>query len=123
MKTEIDEIVVKGITYVPKDRQQQLAPEVDGMRYVIVRTYSAGVHAGYLKRREGKEVELLTARRIWRWAGAASLSQLAVDGTSDPDNCKFPCEVSSIELTEAIEVIPCTEKARLSIAGVAVWKE
>ena len=122
METRIDEIVVKGVTYVPKD-QQQLAPEVDGMKYVIVRTYSAGVHAGYLKRKEGKEVELLTARRLWRWAGAASLSQLAVYGTSKPEDCKFPCEVPSIELTEAIEVIPCTERARASIAGVAVWME
>lgn len=92
-------------------------------KYVIVRTQSAGVHAGTLKSRDGKEVVLTGARRIWFWNGAATLSQLAVDGTSKPDKCKFPAEVPEILLTEAIEVIPTTEKARDSIAGVKVWKE
>lgn len=53
-------------------------------KYVIVRTYSAGVFAGNLKSRNGKEVVLTNARRLWYWAGAASLSQLAVNGTSKP---------------------------------------
>jgi len=91
--------------------------------YVIVRTYSAGVHAGELASRDGKEVVLKNSRRIWYWAGAASLSQLAVDGTSRPNLCKFPCAVSEITLTEAIEIIPCTEKARKSIEGVKVWEQ
>lgn len=34
---------------------------------VVVRTYSAGVHVGTLSEREGKEVMLVDARRIWRW--------------------------------------------------------
>lgn len=90
--------------------------------YVIVRTYSAGVFAGYLKSRKDKEVVLENARRLWYWDGAASLSQLSVDGVSKPENCKFPCEVASVTLTEAIEVLPVTNKARLSIAGVPIWK-
>jgi hypothetical protein len=91
-------------------------------KYVIIRTYSAGVHAGVLKSRNGKEVVLENARRLWYWDGAASLSQLAVDGVSRPNNCKFPCEVAEILLTEAIEIIPVTEKARVSIASVSIWK-
>ena len=91
--------------------------------YVIVRTYSAGVFAGTLESRKGKEVELTQARRIWYWAGAASLSQLAVDGTSQPNNCKFPVEVPRITLTEAIEIIPVTPKAKSSIAAVKVWQQ
>ena len=90
--------------------------------YVIVRTYSAGVFAGKLVKREGKEVELSNARRLWYWKGAASLSQLAMEGVSCPNECKFPCEVTTQILTEAIEIIPCTEKARLSIKAVAIWK-
>ena len=81
--------------------------EKDGMPYVIVRTYSAGVFAGYLKSRKKKEVEMVQVRRLWYWSGAASLSQLSVDGVKNPSNCKFPCEVDSIFLTEAIE--PCSE--------------
>lgn len=90
-------------------------------QYVIVRTLSAGVHAGTLKSVDGMLVVLENARRIWYWDGAATLSQLAVDGTSKPDNCKFPCEVAEILLTQVIEIIPCTEKARLSIRGVKIW--
>ena len=62
------------------------------------------------------------ARRIWFWSGAASLSQLAMEGTSDPENCKFPCEVSKEELTEAIEIIEVTKAAQESIARVKIWK-
>ncbi len=78
--------------------------------------------AGELKSRNGKEVELLNARRLWSWAGAASLSQLAMEGTSKPESCKFPCEVTSVILTEVIELLPVTDKAKKSIKGVPVWK-
>ena len=90
--------------------------------YVIVRTYSAGVFAGTLVKKVGKEVELKNVRRLWYWAGAASLSQLAMEGTSQPSSCKFPCEVASETLTEAIEILNCTKKAQKNIAEVPVWK-
>lgn len=88
----------------------------------IVRTYSAGVFIGTVKERNGKEVLLTNARRIWYWDGAASLSQLANEGTSKPQNCKFPAPVAEILLTEAIEFIPVTEAAIASIASVKEWK-
>jgi len=108
-------VIINGVEYV---RKQDVTKD-----YVIVRTYSAGVFAGNLFSRDGKEVVLKNARRVWYWDGAASLSQLAVDGTSNPSNCKFPCEVSQITLTEAIEIIPCTEKAEKSIKEVPIWKK
>jgi hypothetical protein len=89
--------------------------------YVIVRTYSAGVFAGELVKRTGREVTLHNARRIWYWSGAASLSQLAMEGTSNPKNCKFPIAVDCVELLDAIEILSVTEKARTSIEGVPVW--
>ena len=89
--------------------------------YVMVRTYSAGVFAGTLDSRNGKEVVLLNARRIWYWAGAASLSELATRGTSKPNECKFPVEMPRIVLTEAIEIIDVTPAAQASIAGVPPW--
>ena len=120
-KVNVEEVVIDGATYVKKDSYAP-AKKLDGLDYVIVRTYSAGVFAGYLEDRDGKEVKLLNARRIWQWYGASSLSQFAMEGTSRPNECKFPCEVSEIILTEAIEIIPCTEKARLSINSVPVWQ-
>jgi len=91
--------------------------------YVIVRTYSAGVFAGTLKERNGKETTLTDARRLWYWDGAASLSQLANEGVKKPDNCKFPAEVPEILLTEAIELLPCSDEAKKSIASVKIWKQ
>lgn len=91
------------------------------MQKVMVRTYSAGVFAGELAERDSKEVTLNNARRMWSWSGAASLSQLAQEGTSNPDGCKFPCPVDSIVLTEAIEIIDMTDAAWESIAKVPVW--
>lgn len=92
-------------------------------KYVIVRTYSAGVFAGELESRKGQEVVMRNARRLWYWDGAASLSQLATDGTSKPGNCKFPCEVDRVELLQAIEILDVTEKAKESIKGVKVWQQ
>lgn len=91
--------------------------------YVIVRTYSAGVFAGELKSRKGQEVIMTNARRIWKWSGAASLSQLAMEGTSDPKGCMFPCPVSEVTLLQAIEILAVTPKAKKSIEGVPEWKK
>lgn len=91
------------------------------LKYVLVRTYSAGVFAGLLESRTGQEVVLRQARRIWYWAGAASLSELAMKGTSTPDLCKFPCCVDRVELLQAIEILDVTAQAQASIASVKVW--
>lgn len=90
--------------------------------YVIVRTYSAGVFAGELVSCKGKEVVMREARRLWYWAGAASLSQMAMEGTKDPENCKFPCPVNRVTLTEVIEILDVTAAARASIEGVPIWQ-
>jgi len=120
----VEVISVDGVNYVREDTIEikKKAEKLDGLEYVIVRTYSAGVFAGYLKARSNQEVVLKRARRIWHWEGAASLSQMAVDGVSKPNKCKFPCEVDEITLLQAIEVIPCTLEAQESIQGVPIWK-
>ena len=90
--------------------------------HVIVRTDRAGVFAGALKSRKGSEAVLTNARRLWYWSGAASLSQLAVDGTSQPAACKFPVAVPEVTLLGVIEVLPLSDKAKTSIDAVPVWK-
>jgi len=109
----MEEIIVNGEVFIKKQSNSE---------WYIIRTYSAGVHFGNIVRREGKEVELTNARRIWSWAGAASLSQMAVDGVSNPSGCKFSVRVDSIVLTEAIEVIQCSEKAAKNLNEVPEWK-
>lgn len=85
---------------------------------VIVRTYSAGVHFGYLVSREGKEVALERSRRIWSWHGANSLSEIAAIGL-DSKKSRVGVPVS-IVLTEAIEIIECTP-AGVAAIDAAGW--
>ena len=89
---------------------------------VIIRGDRSGVFFGTLADRNGREVKLTDCRRFWYWSGARSISQLAVDGTTRPSDCKFTVVVPEIEILDAIEVIPCTEKAINSIEAVAIWK-
>ena len=87
----------------------------------IVRTYSAGVFFGEIVSRKGQEVILKNARRLWYWSGAASLSELAQRGTSDPSNCKFPVKMDKVELLQAIEIIDVTPEAGANIDAVPTW--
>lgn len=89
---------------------------------VIIRADRAGVFFGTLKEKNGTEVTLENVRRLWYWDGASSLSQLAVDGTKAPHNCKFTVTVEEMTIFGVIEIIPCTEKAIKSIEGVREWK-
>lgn len=89
---------------------------------VIVRGDRSGVFFGTLTAKEGKEVKLENCRRLWYWDGANSISQIAVDGVTKPEKCKFTVTVSDIIITDAIEIILCTPKAVENIEGVSVWK-
>ncbi len=88
----------------------------------IVRTDKAGVFFAEIESRNGSEAELKNARRLWYWSGAASLSQLANEGVTRPNTCKFTVTVDSCTVLGVIEIIPCTEKAVESINSVPVWK-
>lgn len=88
----------------------------------IIRGESSGVFFGEIMAREGREVTIGNCRRLWYWEGAASLSQLALEGVKRPGECKFTVTVDALVVLDAIEVIPCTEKACQSIDGVPVWK-
>lgn len=122
----METININGEEYVKKSELDNalsdvMAEKVNGLQYVCIRTHSAGVHCGYLKERNGKEVKLVNARRIWKWSGAFTLSELAVNGVEKPDECKFSCIVPRIYLTEAIEIIPMTNKAKKSITEVKAY--
>jgi hypothetical protein len=89
----------------------------------IVRTETMGVFFGKIEKKEGNEITLSNARRLWYWEGAASLSELAQHGTASATRCKFPCAVDEITLiSESFEILSVTEKAAASLDGVAEWK-
>ena len=86
--------------------------------FVLVRTFSAGVHFGTLAKRDGKEVTLTDARRIWSWKGANTLHEIAVGGVSE--GSRISEAVSAVLLTEAIEIIVVSEAAKASLTA-AGW--
>jgi hypothetical protein len=115
----IEIIKIDDVEYVRKDSVSQKAESVDGMEYCLIRTYSAGVHIGYLKTRTGQQVELVNSRRLWSWDKAASLSQVAMEGCNSK---KFAMALPSITLTDAIEIIPCSQKAKDALGALPEWK-
>lgn len=90
--------------------------------YYIVRGRDSGVFFGKIKERTGQEITMTEVRNIWYWDGAATILQLASEGTKNPDNCKFTMTINEIVLLDAIEIIPCTDSAVKSIKEVSEWK-
>jgi hypothetical protein len=148
-KQKITEIEVNGITYIPKNTTtvipqndneikwndeifvrksslSQMAKDTNGLQNVLIRSYASGVHFGLLKSQEntvsGKNVVLLNSRRIYYWEGAATLSQLAMEGSTKPQNCKITMEVNEIGIMNVIEIIPLTEKALNCFNLIKAWK-
>lgn len=91
-------------------------------QYVIIRSRDSGCHAGHLVKEEGTTITLKDARRLWYWDGAATLSQLAMEGVKNPGECKFPCPVDEITVYGVCEKIPATAASKASIESVPVWK-
>lgn len=89
----------------------------------IVRCDRAGVFYGEIEERNGREIKMHNVRCIWYWDGAATLLQLAAEGTTKPKECKFTMTIDSLEVLDAIEIIPCTAEAIKSIEGVKEWKK
>jgi FMN-dependent NADH-azoreductase len=89
---------------------------------VIVRGDRSGVFFGTLESKNGREVILSNVRKIWKWEGAAAVEQISVDGVANKEESKFTVVVESIEITDAIQILPCTEKAIANLESVAEWK-
>jgi hypothetical protein len=88
--------------------------------FVLIRSRNAGVFVGTLiARNDAKQlVKLHNAIRIWYWDGAFTLSQLAMEGVTKPENCKFSVPVTEQEIFEVIEIIPVTAAAEANIKNV-----
>lgn len=91
-------------------------------KHVIIRADKAGVFFGILESKNGSEVELSNCRKLHYWDGAAAVQQLALDGVSKPENCRFTVVVPNIIILGVIEIIPCSEKSIISLNAVPVWK-
>lgn len=113
---DLNEVIIDGVKFVREKGRSG--------NYVVIRSRDAGVFCGYLESEssDSSVVELSESRRIYYWDGAATLSQLALEGVKKVSNCKFPEALPSHKIIGVCEIIPATEVARLSIASVPVWK-
>ena len=93
-------------------------------RFVIIRSRSAGVFAGTLLEQDNanQRVKLLKAIRLWYWDGAFTLSQIAMEGVSKPENCKFAMPVAELEIFEVIEILETTDAAEKCIKEIKPCK-
>lgn len=106
-------LTIDGVEYAPVTTPSDV---------VMVRSANAGVFYGNLVSRDGDEVTLTNARRVYYWNGAATLSELATTGTSKPKDCKFPAPTSGEHLILGVcEVIPVTAEALAVLDKVPVW--
>lgn len=117
----LETIKLNNVEYVRKDQLKTIPDVLKNI--VMVRTYSAGVHFGELVSREGKEVVLKNAHRVFYWTNACSLSQLAIQGSQNKNTeNKISISVPEILLTEAIELIPMTEESYKNLTAI-IWKK
>ena len=118
---DVKTIKIDDVEYVRKCDVKEV-PKMSG-KVVIIRAVAAGVFCGEIKDRDGKDVVMKSCRRLWYWKGAASLSQMAIDGVSCPNECQFSVVTYNHEILDVCEIIPCTEKAVTSIMGAPEWKK
>lgn len=90
-------------------------------KYVVVRTYAAGVHVGVLKHYDyvTRHAFLTESRRIWSWEGAFTLSAVATDGITGG---KVAMALAEIMITQVEEIIPCTALSEKILRGKEVYK-
>ena len=68
---------------------------------------------GYLTACVGTAVELTESRRLWQWTEAFTLNEVSQQGCGEASRISEP--VPEILLTQAVEVIPCSETAKLNL--------
>ena len=88
---------------------------------VIVRGRKIGVICVQVVSISETEVKINNSRRIWQWEGAATLSEMAINGVKRPENCKIPAATEEDYIFDACEIIPTTTTADRSLAGVKIW--
>lgn len=93
-------------------------------RKCIVRCYGAGVFFGEVKEvssdANGLNVRIAKARKVWYWDGAAAVEQLSQDGCND--RSKITVTVPDLVVANAVQIIPCSDKAIKNLEAKKEWK-
>lgn len=110
---KIETMKINGVEYVALDSVEAM-PKL-GKRS-IVRCRNAGVHVGTVLSRDEHTLVLENANRIWRWRGAFTLSEMALEGVNRKEYTRIAKMLPSIELTvsDVCEVIPVAKGVDLT---------
>src|ERR1700743_557300 len=94
-------------------------------KFHIIRADKAGVFICRIKSIEGGTYNVTHLRRLYYWDRALDVSAIALDGVSNPNDCKFSVQLGDDDVStihNVIEVHPVSEKALEIINKVKVWK-
>lgn len=103
--------------YVEQLRRQEPSHGSGTLKPVIVRSADGSMHFGFLKRRNGREVELDRARRLSHPDSDLIPSEIAVSGPAGHRDIRIGVPVSVL-LTEVLEIITCAPAAARAIEAV-----
>ncbi len=109
MNERKENIIFKLLEMIMGDKEETVntkEPHPFIGKYCIIRTYSAGVHCGFLKSIDGCEVIVENCRQIYYWEGAFTLRELSLNGVAD--GSKLTAAVPLNSLTK-IELIPVAD--------------
>lgn len=119
MNKKIETLTIEGIEYVPKESITKMSNDVDGLKLCIIRTYSAGLWYGYVDyeaENTYSSVIIKNARRIWKWEGAFTASEISLHGMSN--NSMIAETLLEVKLNRVIELIPVSQKAKQIIDNI-----
>jgi len=90
----------------------------------IVRSTGSGVWYGQIIREEatpaGYIVQMRNARRLYRWGGAAELSEVATYGKLDPGFTRL-CTPTDVKVIGVHEVQEVTPEAEARLDALPAW--
>ena len=89
-------------------------------QYVIVRSNLAGVFCGTLENKNGTEVVLTNARKIYRWQGAYTVEDIAVKGLN-VNTSQITVPVEKIIIDDVCQVLPTTDAAQKILTEAPIW--
>lgn len=95
-------------------------------QFYIIRAEKAGVFLCKILKADGNTLQVNNLRRLYRWAGALDVTQIAKEGVSNPNNCKFSVQLGGEDTSVIYNVIEshtCTDKALQTLNSVPAWKQ
>jgi hypothetical protein len=96
----------------------------DPNQFYIIRADKAGVFMAKIENIENGAALCNSVRRLYYWEGALDVTQIAANGVTRPQSCKFSVQMGEEDkstIFNLIEFHPASEKAIASIQSVKEW--